>query len=201
MGWGGILAGVQCHGRVGPRWTLGARDGGGGAGLRAGRLRRGGTAVPGGAPPGGCREPVVQSHELSRGLLCPGAVHRRGTALPAGAGAPRADSGAGRPAVNPRVGGECGRPPQAAPGAVPAAMVSSESDGSPCPAHPRACPALGPPVGATQRTPALWRWLGRGVTEAKKIPVRPKWRFLRLTLLSPTAPALAVVTRASGGRA
>jgi hypothetical protein len=41
---GGILAGVQCHGRVGPRWAVGARDCGGHAGIRAGRLRRSGAA-------------------------------------------------------------------------------------------------------------------------------------------------------------
>ena len=138
LGFCGVLADGQRHGRVGPGWALGARDGGGHAGLRTGRLRRGGAAVPGGAPPGGCREPVAQSHELSRSLLRLGTVHRRGPTLPAGAGAPRADPGARPPAINPCVGGECGPPPQAAPGAVPAAMVPSESDGSPCPAHPGA---------------------------------------------------------------
>ena len=36
---------------------------------------------------------------------------------------------------------------------------------------------------------------------ADEIGVRLEGRFLRLTLRSPTAPALAVATRASGGRA
>jgi hypothetical protein len=32
--WGGVLVGVQCHGRGGPRGAVGARDGGRGAGLQ-----------------------------------------------------------------------------------------------------------------------------------------------------------------------
>src|SRR5262249_15110285 len=142
----------------------------------------GGAALPGGAPPGGCWQPGAQSHEHRCGRRGAGGLHGGGAALPAGAGAPRADPGAGPSAVSPGVRGAGGPLSPAASGAGPAALVASAAAGRPGPASPGAGRAgpRGPLVGPPRRPPARGRWCVRGVTaEEGVLPgERPRaWRL------------------------